>query len=270
MLKMFNKSRLSIILLITSITIIYNISFYKPIPLSNDAILIIKENGIYLFNENIIKEKYIFENENEKLFSTIEFENIYYFKNEKQNNMFIFIKRNMYIFSLKGNFIQKCNFFSEIPTDYYLILSHKNKNEEESNKYYYIFINRDNKSYIIINYYEYNYIYNRNNLIFKKEFYLPDLPNKNSNKFNNNYSAQLIEGKQNHSLLALFYISKMEKILLVKIFELNIDEKQIKIVNSKNTLKNSKIEGNIIKSINNKENTKTLICFKNKKNLSCL
>ena len=270
---MLDKSKIKILLYIIFISLVYNFSFFKSIPLSNNAFLIIKENGIYLFNENenIIKDKYIFENENEKLSSKIEIENIYYFKYlEKQNCIFIFIKKYMYIFSLTGNFIKKCNFFNEIPHGNYLILPYKYKNDEVSNKYYYIFINIENKRYIIINYYEYNYIINKSKLFFKKEFYLPNFHNESSDIFNNNFSFQLIKDKQNHSLLAFFYISEKEKDLLFEIFEFNLDKKQIKILNSLKPIMNPKIEGSNIKSINNKENTKTLICSKNKQNINCL
>ena len=265
---MSNKCKITILLFIISITNIYNYSFFKPIPLSNDVILIIKQNGIYFFNENKTKEKYIFENGNEKLSSKNELENIYYFKNsEEQNKIFIFIKRNIYIFSSKGNFIKKCNYIKEIPQDNYLILPYKYKNDEESNKYYYILINIDNKNIIVINYYEYNYIINKSNLLFKKEFYLPNFSNENSN---NNFSFQLIKDKDNNYLLALFYISNIKKDLSFEIFEFNIDKKEIKIVNWKKPKITAKIEGSKIKSINNKDNTKTLICSKNKKNINCL
>ena len=107
-----------------------NSSYLKSISLSDEEFLIIKEKGIYTLNKNILtlKEKYNFENNNENktILSKNDINHIFYFDYlEEQNIMIIFIKEYMYIFSKKGDLIQKKKFFDQLPSNYYIILPYK-------------------------------------------------------------------------------------------------------------------------------------------------
>ena len=261
---------IKILLFIISLHNIYNLSIFKTIPLENDSFLIINKNGIYLFNKNVIEERYIFENKNEKLSTRKNIKNIYFSKNsEKKDIIFLFIKGYIYIFSFRGDFIKKSKYLNEPVSRYYLIQSYEYIGEK-SNEYYYSIMYITNKNSIIIKVYKYNYFANKNSLYLEKEISLPNSLGENAIKYNKNFLCHLMLDKSNKTLLNFFLQSKEDKKFLFLQLEINIHKKIINYLNSIKPLTKLKFGGEIIKSINNKEKTKTLICTKDKKEINCI
>lgn len=99
---------IKILLFIISLHNIYNLSIFKTIPLENDSFLIINKNGIYLFNKNVIEERYIFENKNEKLSTRKNIKNIYFSKNsEKKDIKYFYLLKDIYTYFLLEEILLK-------------------------------------------------------------------------------------------------------------------------------------------------------------------
>ena len=216
------------------------------------------------------KKKYIFENENEKP-SKNKIEYISYYINF-EDNICIFIKNNIYIFTFRGEIIRKRKIYTEFHSDKYYIIPFPYKyNNEQSYKYYYIIIFKNNrKNNMVFNIFEYNYVFNRNSLIFKNEIELPNLySDKNlTNINNNNVFCNLMLNNSNKTLITFFYKTKNNNEFSFEIFEINIGKKIIKNLYLIKPQLNLKIGINI-KFINNKDSTKTLICSNDKNKINC-
>ena len=272
---MLNNSKLSILLIIISINNIYNCNskYFKTIHISNKEFLFINKYGIYLLNENKMEEKYNFEKNNEKFLMNEKIENIYYYKSiDIEDIILIFIKNYIYIFNYRGDFIRKCKSFSEFPTDKHYILPYK-YNSQHYYKYNYIFLYISNqKNSIVLYIYEYNYILNISNFLFKDEIYLPNLSSE-KNALNNNYFLyNLMLGKSNKTLLTILYKTNYKNNnFLFETFEINIEENFVNNYNKNHKIKpilKTKI-GTNIQFINNVDNTKALVCSKNKNLINC-
>ena len=92
---------------IINITNAFNISHINYIQLTNERFLLINETAVYIGDKNYpeIKEKFVFDNDKnimKKKGNEFDFNFQYLFQDEK---IFIFVKKYMYIFSNKGNFI---------------------------------------------------------------------------------------------------------------------------------------------------------------------
>ena len=272
---MLNNSKLAILLIIISINNIYNCNskYIKTIHISSKEFLFINKYGIYLLNENKMEEKYIFEKNNEKLLLNDEIENIYYYKSiDIEDIILIFIKSYIYIFNYRGDFIRKNKIFSEFPSDKYYILPYK-YNSQYSYKYNYIFLYISNqKNNILLNIYEYNYIHDKSNFLFKDEVYLPNLSSEKNTLDNNYFSCNLMLGKSNKTLLTILYkTNNKNNNFLFEAFEINIEEKIINNYNKNHIIKpilKTKI-GTNIQFINNDDNKKALVCSKNKNLINC-
>ena len=231
-----------------------NSSYLKSISLSDENFLIIKEKGIYTLNKSILtlKEKYNFENnnENQKILSKDDINHIFYFDYlEEQDIMIIFIKEYMYIFSKKGDLIQKKKFFELLPSYYYIIIPYK-YSLNDLYIYYYIVAYINNDINIIFNIYEYDYSSNSNKLLFRNETILPNYVSEILQKKEFYLTSQTMLDKSNKSILVSFLENRNNKELISQEYELNIKEKKINIINSIKPLTNLKFEGKIIKSIN--------------------
>ena len=99
-------------------------TYYKKIQLNKENYLIIKQNGIYTFSKILKNEKkYLFEDELQKIISKNDNQKIYYFKNNlPQNNIFLFIKDYMYIFTVNGEFVKNIKLFQKSYDTFYRIL----------------------------------------------------------------------------------------------------------------------------------------------------
>ena len=247
-----------------------NSSYFKSIPLSDEELLIIKEKGIYTLNKNILtlKEKYNFEsnNENQKILSKDDINYIFYFDYlEEQNIMIIFIKEYMYIFSNKGDLIQKKKFFEQLPSNYYIILPYKYSLNDLC-IYYYVVVYISNDSNIIFNIYEYDYSSNSNKLLFQNKSILPNYTSEIFQKKEYYFTSQIMLDKFNKPILTCFFENKNTKEIISQTYELNIKEKKINFINSIKSLTNLKIEGKKIKIINKKEINENRYLQENKEN----
>ncbi len=141
----------------------------KPIFLSNENYLIIKIDGIYTYNMHSNREtKHLFKNELQKN----ETKNIFYFKDGlPENNIFIFIKDFMYIYSIEGELIKNVKVFEKDYTNFYnIIFPYKLTSKNGLNLiYYYIVVDKNHKNNIIIDIYKYNYLLNYNILYYSNE-----------------------------------------------------------------------------------------------------
>ena len=259
-----------ILIFIIHITNGNNSSYFKSISLSDEEFLIIKEKGIYTLNKNILTliEKYNFENNNENtaILSKNDINHIFYFDYlEEQNIMIIFIKEYMYIFSKKGDLIQKKKFFDQLPSNYYIILPYKYSLNDLC-IYYYVVVYINNDTNIIFNIYEYDYFSNSNKLFFQYETILPNYVSEMLQKKEYYFTSQIMLDKSNKPILICNFENKNTKELISQTYELNIKEKKINIINSIKPLTNLKIEGKIIKLINNKEKNENRYLQENKEN----
>ena len=171
-------------------------TYYKKFELNNGNYLIIKQNEIYTYNKLLKKEKkFLFENESQKIISKNDIQKIFYFKNNlPQNNIFLFIKDYMYIFTNNGEFVKSIRLFEKSFDSFYKILfPYKYINKSNLNLYYYYIIVSNNcKNNIIIDIYEYNYSFNHNVLFFSKVFSISKSFFKqisNCNNFNCTFTA---------------------------------------------------------------------------------
>ena len=266
---MLNNCKLAILLFIISISNIYNFQseYIKSIHISNKNFIFINKDGIYLLIDNNIKEKYIFEKENEKILLNNEIKNIFFYKNIGVDDIiFIFIKNYIYIFNLRGDYIKKCKAFNDLPSDKYYIFPFK-YNSQQSYKYHYAFLYIE-KNNVVFNIYEYKYISNKNSLLFKNVSFLPYL----NTSLNVNFSCNFMLDKSNKTLLTIIYESnKKTNKLSFEIFEMNIEKKIINNYNSYNIMNQDLMTkvGFNFKLINNKDYTKTLICSKDINLINC-
>jgi len=256
---------------IVNITNAFNISYINYIQLTNERFLLFNETAVYIGDKNYqeIKEKFVFDNDKNimnKKHNELDFKFQYLIQDEK---IFIFVKKYMYIFSNKGNFIKKCQIFTQLPKNKYIILPYVNI-LKKFNKYFFLVIYMNNDNNINYRVYEYNFISNINIMQFNSEINLKDLSFLKTHYFDNNYEYQLmnISINDNREILNYFLKKKNELDIIPETFEINIIKKN-KVFNSIKPTNKSKNEGkiNVADSIYQEK----LICnINNKKNYYCV
>ena len=263
------KNVFQLYIFIIIITKAFNISHINYIPLINESFLLINKTAVYIKDKNFleIKEKYIFEN-NDKKFNDNELDlDLQYFIQD--NKIFIFVKKYMYIFSNKGNFIKKCKIFEQLPNNNYIILPYE-KVIKKLNIFFYLVIYMNNDDNIVFRVYEYDFFYNINIMIYNSPINLKYLSLLKTKYFDNNYACQLmnISINDNREMLIYFLKKKNELDIIPETFEINIIKKD-KVFNLIKPINNSKNDGKK-NAIDSKYQEKTLICnMNNKKNYKC-
>ena len=233
----------------------YDSSPYMPIQLNNYNYLIIKEDGIFVYNKDLhIEKKYIFENKNN--FFNKKKKNIFYFNNLPDNNIFIFIENHLHIFNSDGELIKKIKVFENTTLRKYRILfPYLYKIKNSSIFYYYIvvFINLNKK--IEIDIYEYNYSLNKNKLLFSDFFSLQN--SDEINELSDEFCSKFILTKSKQNLLNIYIINNKNIINFSKIFFIDINNKKINEISDFQIIWNKTI-------IFNSENYEFLANYKEK------
>jgi len=256
---------------IINITNAFNISHINYIQLTNERFLLINETAVYIGDKNYpeIKEKFVFDNDKnimKKKGNEFDFNFQYLIQDEK---IFIFVKKYMYIFSNKGNFIKKFQIFDQLPKNKYIILPYVNI-LKKFNKFFYLVIYMNNDNNINYRVYEYNFISNTNIKQFNSEINLKDLSFLKTQNFDSNYEYQLmnISTGDNREILNYFLKKKNELDIIPETFEINII-KINKVFNSIKPINKSKDERKIdVADSLYQDNLKCHI--NNKKNYNCV
>ena len=239
--------------------------YYKPNFLINGKCLIIKQNGIYIYNKTIkkIEQKYIFHNENAfpSVLSKPNFAQIFIFENIMPHNItFIFMKNFLNIFSQKGKIILKNKFMNETHLEHYKILFHSNYTKNNVNDYYYyaLFFKKSN-SKIEIDIFEYNYSSNLNNILFS---HIIDISKSFKEKFTHledNFNCEFMSRtKFKDNLLACFI--ENEYYIISIVYKINIEKKKIILLSQKAADIKLNNKSGKIKIFISEDKEKSLIC----------
>ena len=262
------KNLFLLCIFIIKITNAFNISHINYIPLINENFLLINKTAVYIKDKNFreIKKKYIFENNDKKLIkkydNDLDFDFQYFIQD---NKIFIFIKKYMYIFSNKGNFIKKCKIFEHLPNNNYIILPYESVSKK-LNIFFYLAIYMNNDDNIVFRVYEYDFFYNINIINYNSHINLNNLSLLKPKYFDNKYVCQLINISinDNKEILTYFLKKKNELDIIPETFEINIIKKD-KVFNLIKPNNKSKNKGEI-NDTDSKYQEKALICNMNNKN----
>ena len=231
--------------------------YYKPIFLTNGKYLIIKNNGIYTYNKNLMKieKKYIFQNEFSSVLSKQDIDKIFIFEKILPRNFtFIFIKNYLYISSEKGEIILK-NKFLKAHSENYKILLLNNIN----NYYYYCLLYKKSNSIVEIDIFEYNYSSILNNLLFS---HIIDISKSFKEKFLNledNFNCEFMSRINFKNKLLTCFVENDHEIIS-NVYKIDIKNRQIFLLYQKTgdiKLNNKTGKIKIFISVNNE---KSLIC----------
>ena len=249
-----------------------NIAHMNYIPLINENFLLINETAVYIKDKNNlkIKEKYIFESTDKEIIESNEKIFNFYFQYLNQDDkIFIFLNKNMYIFSNEGDFIKKCKIFEQLPKNNYIILPYENILKKLNVYNYLVIYNNDDN--IVYQVHEYNFFYNTYIIHLINNINLNDLSLLKTKYIDNNYVFQLMSISLNDNREMLTYLTKQKNELNIipETFEINVIKKN-KIFNLIKPTNKVKNEGK--KNVpDSKYQGKTLICdIKNNKNYYCV
>ena len=245
---------------------------YRPIFLRNNKILIIKQDGIYTYSEDLMKieQKYNFKNEFPSLLSKADCKHIFIFENILPKNItFIFIKNYLYIASEKGDIILK-NKFSNIFLENYNILLHSKNTRNIASSYYYLLVYKKSSSIAAIDLFEYNYYLNLNKFLFSNNIYISKSFKEAKPNIEENFSCEFMSKTNSKDKLLVCFLENDLQIKS-KVYKIYIEKKEIFLLSEKEVdfILNSKTGK--IKTFISKEQDKSLICnYENFKRYNCI
>ena len=245
---------------------------YKEIFLRNNKILIIKQDGIYTYNKDLMKidQKYNFKNEFPSLLSKADFKYIFIFENILPKNItFIFIKNYLYIASEKGEIILK-NKFLDTYMENYNILFHSSNTTNITSSYYYLLLYKKSDSIVAVDLFEYNYYLNLINILFTNNFDISKTFKETKPNIEENFSCEFMSRTNSKDkFLACFLENDLQ--IKSKVYKIDIKNKKIFLFSEKEADIKLNSKTGKMKIFISKEQDKSLICnYEKFKNYNCI